>query len=52
MLPVKIQDYWTSGSEEEDLKNNIPYYEGGGHLGHLTRTIYFIIIWKAQGVQQ
>ena len=38
MLHAKFQDHRTSAYREEDLKNSI--YGRGGHLGHVTWTIY------------
>ena len=38
MLHTKFQNHRPSGSEE-DLKNNA-IYSHGGHLGHVTLTIY------------
>ena len=39
MLHAKFQNHRPSGSEEEDLKKN-GIYSHGGHLGHVTLTIY------------
>ena len=39
MLHEKFQNHRPSGSEEEDLKKNA-IYSHGGHLGHVTLTIY------------
>ena len=38
MLHAKFQDHRTSGSGEEDFLSTI--YGHGGHLGHVTWTIY------------
>ena len=40
MLHAKFQDHRTSGSGEEDLFKVFTIYGHGGHLGHVTRTIY------------
>ena len=40
MLHAKFQDHRTSGSGEEDLKSFYTIYGHGGHLGHVTWTIY------------
>ena len=40
MLHVKFQDHRTSGSGEEDFLRFLPYMGMGGHLGHVTWTIY------------
>ena len=39
MLHAKFQNHRPSGSEAEDLKKNA-IYSNGGHLGHVTLTIY------------
>ena len=39
MLHTKFQDHRTSGSGEDFLKV-FTIYGHGGHLGHVTRTIY------------
>ena len=39
MLHTKFQNHRPSGSEEEDLKV-FASYSHGGHLGHVTLTIY------------
>ena len=39
MLHAKFQNHRPSGSEEEDLKKNA-IYSHGGHLDHVTLTIY------------
>ena len=39
MLPVKFQDHMTYGSGEEDLYRFLLYCHGG-HLGHVTWTIF------------
>ena len=39
MLHAKFQKHRPSGSEE-DLKKKIAIYSHGGHLGHVTVTIY------------
>ena len=38
MLHTKFQNHWPSGSGEEDFFFSI--YSHGGHLGHVTLTIY------------
>ena len=40
MLHAKIQDHMTSGSGEEIFLKVFTIYGRGGHLGHLTWTIY------------
>ena len=40
MLHAKFQDNRTSGSGEEDVKRFFTIYGRGGHLGHVTGTIY------------
>ena len=40
MLHTKFQDHRTSGSGEEDILKVFTIYGHGGHLGHVTRTIY------------
>ena len=40
MLHAKFQDHRTSVSGEEDFLNVFTIYGRGGHLGHLTWTIY------------
>ena len=40
MLQVKFQDHTTSGTGEEDFVKVFTLYEHGGHLGHVTWTIY------------
>ena len=40
MLHVKFQDHRTSGSGEEDFFMVFTIYGHGGHLGHVTWTIY------------
>ena len=40
MLRAKFQDYRTPGSGEEDFVKFFTIYEQGGHLGHVTWTIY------------
>ena len=40
MLHAKFQDNRTSGSGEEDLFKVFTIYGHGGHLGHVTWTIY------------
>ena len=40
MLHAKIQDHRTSGSGEEDFIKVFTIYGHGGHLGHVTCTIY------------
>ena len=40
MLHAKFQDHRTSGSGEEDFFKVFTIYGHGGHLGHVTWTIY------------
>ena len=40
MLHAKLQDHRTSGSGEEDFLKVYTIYGRGGHLGHVTWTIY------------
>ena len=40
MLHAKFQTYRPSGSGEEDFKTFFAIYSHGGHLGHVTWTIY------------
>ena len=40
MLHAKFQNHRPSGSEEEDFLKKIAIYSHGGHLGHVTLTIY------------
>ena len=40
MLHAKFQNHRLSGSGEEDFKNVFAIYSHGGHLGHVTLTIY------------
>ena len=40
MLHVKFQDHRTSGCGEEDFSKVCTIYGHGGHLGHVTWTIY------------
>ena len=40
MLHAKFQDHRTSGSEEEDFLKVFTIYGHGGHIGHVTWTIY------------
>ena len=40
MLHAKFQDHRTSGSGEEDFLNVLTINGRGGHLGHVTWTIY------------
>ena len=40
MLHAKFQDHRTSGSGEEDFSKVFTVYGHGGHLGHVTLTIY------------
>ena len=45
MIHAKIQDNMTSGSGEDDFLKVFTIYVHGGHLGHVTWTIYI----KGQG---
>ena len=40
MLHTKFQNHRPSGSEEEKFLNVFAIYSHGGHLGHVTLTIY------------
>ena len=40
MLHAKFQDHMTTGSGGEDFLKVFTIYGRGGHLGHVTRTIY------------
>ena len=40
MLNAKFQNHRPSGSEEEDFLKDFAIYSHGGHLGHVTLTIY------------
>ena len=40
MLHAKFQNHRPSGSGEEDFKTVFAIYSHGGHLGHVTLTIY------------
>ena len=40
MLHTKSQGHLPSGSGEEDFKRVFTIYGHGGHLGHVTRTIW------------
>ena len=40
ILHAKFQNHRPSDSEEEDLKKKNGIYSHGGHLGHVTLTIY------------
>ena len=40
MLHTKFQNHGLSGSEEEELLIFFAIYSHGGHLGHVTLTIY------------
>ena len=40
MLHAKFQDHRTSSSGEEDVLKVFTIYRRGGHLGHVTWTIY------------
>ena len=48
MLHAKFQDHRTSGSGEEDFKV-LTIYGHGGHLGHVTLTIYINFRSPSQG---
>ena len=39
-LHAKFQNHRPSGSGEEDLQRFFAIYSHGGHLGHVTLTIY------------
>ena len=47
MLHAKFQDHRTSGSGEDFLRF-LTIYGHGGHLGHVTCTIYIIFFPTAQ----
>ena len=40
MLHTKFQNHWPSGSGEEGFLKVFYIYSHGGHLGHVTLTIY------------
>ena len=40
MLHAKFQNHRPSGSGEEDFLKGFAIYSPGGHLGHVTWTIY------------
>ena len=40
MLHTKFQNHWPSGSGEEVFFKGFSIYSNGGHLGHVTLTIY------------
>ena len=40
MLHAKFQNHRPSGSEEEDFFLIFAIYSHGGHIGHLTLTVY------------
>ena len=40
MLHTKFQNHRPSGSEEDDFFKIFAIYSHGGHLGHVTLTIY------------
>ena len=40
MLHTKFQDHRPSGSGKENIKGFFAIYSHGGHLGHVTWTIY------------
>ena len=48
MLHAKFQDHRTSDSGEGDFKVFFPYMGLGGHLGHVTCTIYINFFPTAQ----
>ena len=48
MLHAKFQDYRTYGSGEEDFKC-FTIYGHGGHLGHVTWTIYINFLSPFEG---
>ena len=45
MLQAKFQDHRTSGSGEEDFLKVFTIYGRGGHLGHVTWTIYINFLY-------
>ena len=49
MLHAKFQDHRTSGSGEEDFLKVFTIYGHGGHLDHVTWTIYIIFVSPSQG---
>ena len=49
MLHAKFQDHRTSGSGEEDFFKVFAIYGHGGHLGHVTWTIYTNFRSPSQG---
>ena len=40
MLHAVLQGHWSIGSREEDFFKVFTIYGHGGHLGHVTRTVY------------
>ena len=44
MLHAKFQDHRTFGSGEEDFLKVFTIYGHGGHLGHVTCTIYIYFL--------
>ena len=40
MLHAKFQNHRSSGSDEEDFCKVFAIYSHGGHLGHVTMTVY------------
>ena len=40
MLHTKFQGHWSIGSGEEDFFKGFNTYGHGGHVGHVTQTIY------------
>ena len=49
MLHAKFQDHRPSGSGEEDFLKVFTIYGRGGHLGHVTWTIYTNLVPLSQG---
>ena len=40
LLYAKFQNHWPPGSDEEDFLKIFVIYSHGGHLGHVTMTLY------------
>ena len=49
MLHAKFQDHKTSGSGEKCFYKGLSIYGHGGHLGHVTSTIYVNFRPPSQG---
>ena len=49
MLHAKFQSHRSSGSGEEDFLKVFTIYGHGGHLGHVTWTIYITFVPPSKG---